>query len=225
MDAIPQPVDQGQGESASARIARPGVYAILNVENGKRYVGSSKNIADRLASHRWALFGDRHHSRKLQHAWRKYGAASFVFQPLLVCSERDLTLYEQRAIDAFNAVKGGYNIFPFARSAAGFRHSKESKAKLSLAHTGKRMSEASRAKMRARMIGYKPSEATRAKIAATLRGIKRSAESIAKRVAHGVSEETRRKISATLVGHSVSAASRIKMSASQKRRFARSVNG
>jgi hypothetical protein len=55
-----------------------GVYQIINLTNGKRYIGSAANkrgFDQRWSIHRTLLFQGKHHSSKLQNAWNKYGAA------------------------------------------------------------------------------------------------------------------------------------------------------
>ncbi len=46
-----------------------GVYKIENVNNGKKYIGSSKDIEKRFYQHRRELENKTHHSVKLQRAW------------------------------------------------------------------------------------------------------------------------------------------------------------
>ena len=48
-----------------------GVYKIENINNGKKYIGSSKDIEKRFYQHRRNLENKTHHSIKLQHAWSK----------------------------------------------------------------------------------------------------------------------------------------------------------
>lgn len=59
-----------------------GIYAINNLETGKIYVGSSKNIEKRYDEHRYALRRGDHFNYHLQNAWNKYGEKAFQF---IVC--------------------------------------------------------------------------------------------------------------------------------------------
>lgn len=68
---------------------RCGVYSIFNLENGKRYVGSSINIYNRLYEHLHNLRNNKAHNRHLQAAWNKYGEDSFKFNILEYCSADD----------------------------------------------------------------------------------------------------------------------------------------
>ena len=42
-----------------------GVYCIINLKNGKRYIGSSKNMRQRLWSHRAELRHNKHENPHL----------------------------------------------------------------------------------------------------------------------------------------------------------------
>lgn len=50
-----------------------GIYCIINIKNSKRYIGSSKNIRQRLWTHRACLRHNNHENAHLQAAWNKYG--------------------------------------------------------------------------------------------------------------------------------------------------------
>lgn len=204
-----------EGEDAS------GIYAITNTLNGKKYVGSAVNLANRLTFHRWELRKQRHHSIKLQRAWNKYGEDAFAFAPLLLCAKKDLIFYEQRAIDALDAAKSGYNVLAKAGSALGFRHTPETRKRMSVASKGKVMSDAMREKRRQQMLGKTQPAEVRAKISAAMRGHKKPQSVIDALHAREVSAATREKIRSALMGHGISEETRAKMRASQRRRFAK----
>ena len=54
-----------------------GVYAILNLFDGKIYIGSAKYIKSRFGWHHRALENNKHHNILLKRAWDKYGEDSF----------------------------------------------------------------------------------------------------------------------------------------------------
>jgi group I intron endonuclease len=58
------------------------IYVITHVASGKRYVGSTVNPSGRWITHRSKLNCGKHHCSHLQRAWKKYGAAAFVFSVL-----------------------------------------------------------------------------------------------------------------------------------------------
>ena len=55
------------------------IYKIINLINGKFYVGSTTNQKVRFRQHRKLLRGNRHHCKHLQAAWNKYGEDKFSF--------------------------------------------------------------------------------------------------------------------------------------------------
>lgn len=116
---------------------RGGVYVIRNTINGKVYVGSTKCFRKRFHLHRSNLRYGRA-AIHLQRAWESHGPECFAFEPILVCSNEHLVMYEQRCIDAFNAAdpNHGYNGSPVAGGCAG--HSEETKKKMSAGWTKRR---------------------------------------------------------------------------------------
>jgi len=118
------------------------------------YIGSSDNIAQRLARHRRDLRAGVHPNPRLQRAWAKYGPDAFDFETVCAVSEEDdLLVVEQQHIDT----DGDYNIIPAGAvpSFKGGRHTEEIKGRLRQARTGKVMSAESRALVRAARLGTK----------------------------------------------------------------------
>lgn len=84
-----------------------GIYCIENITNHKTYIGSSKNIYQRLLKHFALLRHNKHQNAHLQNAWNKYGENSFMWFILELCDSKELTEKEQYCIDLFGAE---YNI-------------------------------------------------------------------------------------------------------------------
>lgn len=176
-----------------------GIYEIRNTINGKRYIGSAVDFGNRWRQHVQSLIRGDHHCRVLQRAWLRYTPRAFQFNKLLACSKENLIMYEQICMDA---LKPEYNCAPKAGSQLGYRHSDESR---------KRMS-ASRAKDFSPMTGKKHTEATKARIAAAKRGVpsvpcspEKKAKLSAIHKGRIITPEQRAKISTTLTGHKQSA--------------------
>jgi group I intron endonuclease len=152
-----------------------GVYSITNLADGKRYVGSSRNIEVRFYEHRWMLTSGRHHNIHLQRAWRKHGPAAFRFEVLIeLGNESELLDAEQGFIDSMQAaIRGkGYNIKPRADCGT---HSAETAARISRANKGRfggeknpffgrQHSEATRATIRHKACGRRANQETRRKM-------------------------------------------------------------
>jgi len=188
--------------------ASAGVYQILCVASGKRYVGSSVNMKTRMRTHRCNLKRGKHHSIHLQRAWSKYGPEAFVATVLeLVADATKRVEREQFWMDTHGVTdqSSGYNCLPAAGSALGCKfsykrrasmsaaskgktHSAETCALISAALTGRSLSPEHRAKLSAAMKG-KPGQPrsfeTRAKMSASKKGKTRSPEHCAKLSAAG----------------------------------------
>ena len=178
-----------------------GIYAITNTTNGKAYVGSAVNLGRRLKYHRDCLRRGTHFNAHLQSSWKKYGAEKFVLRPLLICVEKDLLLYEQRAINAYRADGLAYNTRHVANSNVGLKYGpvpEERRLRIAASNRGikkppnkntlgMKHSEVTKEKMRAshaaREIYFSPE--VRAKISAANIGRKQSDEAKEKNaVAH-----------------------------------------
>jgi group I intron endonuclease len=80
-----------------------GIYCIINVKNGHKYIGSTVvNLKRRLFKHYNLLLNNRHFSKHLQNAWNLYGEHSFTFNILEYVHPNDCLLREQFYIDQEN---------------------------------------------------------------------------------------------------------------------------
>ncbi len=112
-----------------------GIYEIVS-PSGDRYIGSSADIANRWRHHRSELKLGYHRSKTLQLAYRQSGG-QVVFRMLLKCDPSMCVFYEQRAI---TTLRPQYNSAPFAASMLGFKHSDESKTRMSISASKRRAS-------------------------------------------------------------------------------------
>lgn len=111
-----------------------GVYAIVNRADNKVYIGGAYRSFDgRWYQHVYDLVNNRHRARYLQRAWNKYGAEMFTFVVLERCAPEDVEAAEQRWLDQVQpfAPDCGYNSCPTVHTMLGYRHTDETKRKLS----------------------------------------------------------------------------------------------
>jgi group I intron endonuclease len=90
-----------------------GIYVILNILNGKFYIGSTVNFWTRFRAHRADLNTNTHHSIFLQRTVNKNGIDNFEFHILQVveCAD-ELSHSEQKYLDALcpHLRSIGYNV-------------------------------------------------------------------------------------------------------------------
>lgn len=174
-----------------------GIYAITNKVNGHKYIGSACSLRAREGQHFRSLARGRHHSVYLQRAFDKYGSDAFNFAPIIYCGRENLLTYEQAAMDA---MKPEYNIAQVAGSQLGYKHTAESRKRMSIA---RRRNPSSPRK------GMTHTDEAKRKISDSRKGKgggRRSPERLAKisaaLIGRPVSQETRSKISESLKGRS-----------------------
>lgn len=85
------------------KLQKSGIYCIININNKKRYIGSSKNIYQRLSKHRSLLRNNKHQNILLQNSWNKYKEDNFDYYVLEFCDEDVLEIREQHYIDTLNS--------------------------------------------------------------------------------------------------------------------------
>jgi group I intron endonuclease len=138
-----------------------GIYQIQSKIKPERiYVGSAVEIKSRWSTHRYLLRNNKHHSKKLQHHYNKYGEDDLIFSVIAICIREDLIPIngiirpEQFFIWAYDPY---FNEAPFAGSLLGFKFSEETIAKhrgvIVSAETRKKQSESQK------RIGNKPPSA------------------------------------------------------------------
>lgn len=168
-----------------------GIYQIQSeIKKYRIYIGSAININRRKIQHLYDLRHNKHHSKKLQYHYNKYGESDLNFIILLECKKRDLLKKEQYYIDNN---KPYFNCCSIAGSRYGMKASDESKLKMRNAKLNKYKGE------NHPRFGKKVSEETRIKLRNSKIGKKQSQETIAKRIAKTTgrkrTDETRLKIS------------------------------
>jgi group I intron endonuclease len=127
-------------------VNQPGIYSIININNGKRYVGQSGNIFRRLVNHLNDLLQDSHYNEYLQRSFNKHTKNAFLVEVLQYCENDEFKLLEaeQHWIDFYQSYDKdkGYNWGPCAANPfKGAKHTDETKQKISLLNKGRKMPE------------------------------------------------------------------------------------
>jgi group I intron endonuclease len=107
---------------------KSGIYMLANKLTNLIYIGQSKDISKRFIRYFNASYIKSKKSFKISRALIKYGYSNFSVRILEYCDKSDLTIREQFYLDNLNPE---YNILKIAGSSRGYRHSKETKAKIS----------------------------------------------------------------------------------------------
>lgn len=111
-----------------------GIYGIFCEANSRVYIGSSIDIAERVSHHMGMLRRGSHHNIYLQRAWDKYGEESFTTKVIEQVGDiSELQEREQYWIDKYCSLsrENGFNISPKAQSQTGYRHTPDTKRKMS----------------------------------------------------------------------------------------------
>jgi group I intron endonuclease len=197
-------------------MAESGIYEIINLVNGKRYVGSAVRIEGRWKEHRRDLRAGRHKNRHLQNAWIKYGEAAFEFRVLEIVPRLGLLIEREQA----HLDRGyDYNISPTAGSPLGVKHSLEICAKKSEISRRLWADPAHREKMMARAgpdITDEFREAVRKGIADRIAKGLPFARGVRSYVGRATSEETKEKLRAHNLGKRHTGDARRKMSEARR---------
>lgn len=147
-----------------------GVYQIVNIANGDRYVGSSVNIARRWKQHQRELNAGTHHARALQSAWLDYGEGAFKIFVLERTEKEDLISREQSHMD----IGFQYNTSPSARNSLGSVMSEETKEKCRIRGLHRMIHEPGFAERMRSMAKIPKTQEWKNRIGASLSGVKKS---------------------------------------------------
>lgn len=108
-----------------------GVYEIICLPTGRRYVGSTGwSIDKRWAKHRRDLRDGKHPSLTMQRAWNKHGVDAFQFRVIEHCSPECAVEREQQWIDR---LRPAFNTNALASSCLGTKRTPEQRARYSAA--------------------------------------------------------------------------------------------
>lgn len=146
------------------------IYRITCTANGRCYVGSTAQPAQRKRQHFHLLRAGRHHSRHLQRAYAKHGESALAWE-IIEEVAGDLLAAEARLIASLRPRFNSGHTHP---TRLGARHSEASKARMSEAQRarGARHTDASRAEIGAASVGnrYAAGNANARKVTPEVRG-------------------------------------------------------
>lgn len=217
------------------------IYVITNTANDKKYVGQTvRSVEKRWVEHlAHARIGE---GTAIARAIRKYGHEKFVIKEIdCADSPERLDELEEGYIKSFGTLlPNGYNLHTGGRHhitlsetkakisaalfgnqyAKGFKHSDETKMKVSEAGKGRKFSDEHKRKIGIASEGRQCSPEAKVKIGNANRGRQKSAETIAKISAGNkgkvMSAESRRKLSLIKMGNDIGVAGRAKISAAHR---------
>jgi group I intron endonuclease len=141
---------------------KAGIYCWVNIQSGKKYVGSSLDLYRRFMQYFNIKYITRtSKSSNICRALLKYGYSAFHLEILEYCETSLVILREQYYIDLINPE---YNILKVAGSLFGYKHSPETLKKL--ADIAKNRSAETIAKLREAALSrtYKHKEETKIKL-------------------------------------------------------------
>lgn len=113
------------------------IYCILNVKNGKRYIGQTTlTLQERFKQHVKAALSNTGYY--LHSAMRKYGVDNFTIELLEECEEELLHSREIYWVSHFKSFgEMGYNLTEGGEGARGFHHSESTRVKMKEHHWSK----------------------------------------------------------------------------------------
>lgn len=102
-----------------------GIYRIVNLLDGKCYVGASHHLKRRKYFHNWAyIHKNNRYDKRLYQAMRQYGEENFRFEVLEYCSSDELMDKEQEWVEFYDSYKNGYNETKGGNSCSNFEGKK-----------------------------------------------------------------------------------------------------
>jgi len=201
-----------------------GIYKITSPSN-KVYIGQSINIERRFRHYKIMRCKDQ---VKIYNSLLKYGVDAHIFEVLELCETEQLNNRERHYQDLYDSIANGLNLLYVKSEHFNGGHSEESKKKESDSLKGRTFTEEHKYKIGLNNSRRIMSDKTKEKHRLNGLGKIVSAETKQKqsqsRLGYEHSAETKQKIAESLKGiqrEPISEETRVKMSESQKKRFAK----
>lgn len=112
------------------------VYAIVHIDSGCRYVGSTSAMKRRWDHHKNSLKANKHHCEALQNAWNEFGEAAFRLDVLQSFPWEDSQDRFARELEFINSASC-YNSVVTATGRNNFETTDETKLAISKGHRTK----------------------------------------------------------------------------------------
>lgn len=146
------------------------IYKFTNKLNGKSYIGvTNRGFNTRLQEH---ILASSNPKFKFHQALKKYSIDNFNYEILVedIGTKDEANRLEIYYVTIFDSYKNGYNMTQGGGNRGEFKHSDESRAKMSKAHSGKKLSESQKEKLRLASTGRIMSEDVKLKLSLANKG-------------------------------------------------------
>jgi group I intron endonuclease len=146
---VPSSIPQDSIEAIADLWKCTGIYCLYVKATDDFYIGSTvRSFALRWANHIWRLRNNKHHSKKLQHIFNKYGPDSVELYVLEVVEDKERMLdIEQQYLDEYFDTEHCCNTCAIAGTRSGNKMTPEQLEKHRQMLTGRKVSEETRQKI------------------------------------------------------------------------------
>lgn len=150
------------------------IYKFTNKLNGKSYIGvTNRGFNTRLQEHISASYNPKF---KFHQALKKYGIGNFDYEILIdnIETKDEANKLEIHYVTLFDSYKNGYNMTQGGGNRGEFKHSDESKTKMSKAHSGKSLSNVHAKNISKALSDKAKSDTHRLNVIKSITGLKRT---------------------------------------------------
>lgn len=111
---------------------KAGIYCILFSQDGKKYIGSSRDVYERCCRHKTKLRQNIHDNKYLQNYWNLFGEKEFRFLIIELCDVKSLLVQEEKWFKHYKSFNRdfGFNFDSKPQRSSGWKHTKESIEKM-----------------------------------------------------------------------------------------------